>query len=113
VRDDDPVATHDLHVAATHVDRDGALDAALIAVELARQQRLEPDLVVLDLEQLSLRPSFSAKPRFAAISRKPASAFGAMIPCFQGLGAWAGAAPAAAASNAPPVISRTRTNAVI
>jgi len=33
---------------AAHVDRDRALGAALVAVELAGQQRLEPDLVVLD-----------------------------------------------------------------
>src|SRR5262249_59469763 len=52
--DDDPVATHDLHVAAAHARRDGALGAAFVAVEFAGKQRFEPDLVVFDFEQFEL-----------------------------------------------------------
>jgi hypothetical protein len=56
VRDDDPVATHDLHVTAAHAHRDRALDAAFVAVELAGEQRFEADLVVFHLEQFELEP---------------------------------------------------------
>jgi len=54
MRDHDPVAAQHLHVGAAHARGDGTLGATLIAVELAGKQRLECDLVVLDLEQLEL-----------------------------------------------------------
>ena len=48
------MATHDLHVAAAHAHGDGALGAAFVAVELAGEQRFEPDLVVFHFEQFEL-----------------------------------------------------------
>src|SRR5262249_47041961 len=74
---------------------------------------LSPIWSSLTSSSSSLRPSRSAKPRLAAISRKPASALGAMIPCFQGFSACAGAAPAAAASIAPAATSRARIDVFI
>ena len=120
MRDDDPVATHDLDVAAAHTCRDGALGAAFVAVELAGEQPFEADLVVFhfeqfELEALALRKAALGRQRLtavqnprAAISRKPASALGAMIPCFHGFGACAGAVPAQAASIVPAATSRAK-----
>jgi hypothetical protein len=86
MRDDDPVATHDLHVAATHVDRDGALDAAFVAVELAGEQRLEPNLVILDLEQIELEALLFGKAPLRRHQQKAGIGLRRDDPMFPGFG---------------------------
>ena len=56
------MAADDLDVGAAHIGRDRALHAAFEAVELAGQQRLEPDLVILDLEQFEPQALALGKP---------------------------------------------------
>ena len=50
-----PVAAEQFHVGAARERRDGAVDA-FVAVDLAGQQRLHSDRVILDLEHLDLEP---------------------------------------------------------
>ena len=86
VRHHQPGAADDLDVGAVRSPRSAPARAALETVEIAGDQRLEQDLVVLDIGTISTsRPTFLKKPRCAAISRMPASLFGWISPCRHGL----------------------------
>ena len=73
-----PVAAKQLHVGAARRCGDGAVDP-FVAVDLAGEQRLHAGRVVLHAEDVDLEPFPLAKPRFAAIKKKPASALGMIM----------------------------------
>ena len=107
VRHDRPMAADDLDVGAAHVGRDRRLGRRPRSCRARRpSSALSPIWSSFTSSSSSLRPSRSAKPRLAAISRKPASDFGAMIPWRQGL---ALCAPAGATATA--AINTRRRNA--
>ena len=67
-------------IGALGVGGEHALRPAFEAVELAGDQRLERELVVLELRDLSLRPCLAAKSRVDTISKMPASALALIRP---------------------------------
>ena len=64
VRQHDPMAADDLDVGAARDRREHTLRAAFEAVDLAGDQRLEADLVVLDLQQIELEALLFGKAAF-------------------------------------------------
>ena len=58
-----PVAAEQFHVGAARGRGDGAVDA-FVAVDLAGQQRLHSDGVVLDVEHVDLEPLALGKAAF-------------------------------------------------
>ena len=74
-----PVAAENFQVRAARRRHDRAARPALVGVKLAREQRLQADLVGLDLQDFELQPLLLGKAARFTIMAKPASLFASMM----------------------------------